>query len=214
MLPKWVHAQNPIVVKTIQDKAVWQPWGANLQYITSTFNMLSSSHPMSISVGKERIFRFIFDSIALPDSGANYVESQGFVTYSVRPKPGVLPNTVVNNYAHIFFDFNDPVTTNNAFITYVTSVPTYINHQEVTNIKYYPNPTTGDLYIALENYISDKQIELQLTDVSGKLIRSEIQYLNESNTIHTRVNDLPSGLYLINLISEDVLIGTAKVVVK
>ena len=48
----------------------------------------------------------------LPDSGVHFLGSQGFVKFSIDPKPGLLPNTPIYNIGHIYFDNNPAVVTN------------------------------------------------------------------------------------------------------
>ncbi|MBX7227187.1 MAG: T9SS type A sorting domain-containing protein [Chitinophagales bacterium] len=183
-----VHAQNPFVAKTIQDKALWQPWGSNPQYID-----LDAIYHKEQS-GFANITLYVAENIG----NYRFLEPTTLKYSSTEQISG-------NNF--IYGDYN-------AFITYITSVPTYVNIEKVTNIKYYPNPTTGELYIQLEDYTAEKQIALQITDISGKTIRSEVRQLNESNTLRTDISDLSSGVYLVHLTANGVLVGTAKVVVE
>ncbi|MBK9629215.1 MAG: hypothetical protein IPO56_16370 [Flavobacteriales bacterium] len=41
----------------------------------------------------------------------NEPRSHGFVTFRIRPRTPVLPGTVIENIANIYFDFNPPVIT-------------------------------------------------------------------------------------------------------
>jgi streptogramin lyase len=80
----------------------------------STLQVGAVSHPYRLTVtGKSRpVLTFTFDNILLPASSQNQVASNGFIQFSIQPKPGLVPKTSIENYADIFFDFNDPVRTN------------------------------------------------------------------------------------------------------
>jgi uncharacterized repeat protein (TIGR01451 family) len=78
----------------------------------STVEPGASSHPyvFQISAPNELVFRF--DNINLPDSGTSFPLSQGFVTYTVRPRLDVIAGASLSNRAAIYFDLNTAVFTN------------------------------------------------------------------------------------------------------
>ncbi|MBW3127773.1 DUF7619 domain-containing protein [Hymenobacter profundi] len=80
----------------------------------STLQVGAASHSYRLSVsGKTHpVLTFTFDNILLPDSSHDQVGSNGFVCFSLRPKAGLAPKTRINNFADIFFDYNEPVRTN------------------------------------------------------------------------------------------------------
>lgn len=49
---------------------------------------------------------------------------QGFVTYTIRPKPGIAQGDIINAEARIFFDYNEPIDTPRIFNTVDTGQPT------------------------------------------------------------------------------------------
>ncbi|WP_066836291.1 IPT/TIG domain-containing protein [Rufibacter ruber] len=80
----------------------------------STFKIGAVSHPYRLTVsGKERpILTFTFNNIMLPDSGTNQAGSNGAIQFSIKPKADLPEKHLIENYADIFFDFNEPVRTN------------------------------------------------------------------------------------------------------
>jgi uncharacterized repeat protein (TIGR01451 family) len=82
----------------------------------TTFTYLAASHPVKINI-INNIVTFEFDSIMLPDSSVNMINSNGFIKFSIHPLPGLYPNIVLSNKADIFFDYNPPVSTNIVFNT-------------------------------------------------------------------------------------------------
>jgi uncharacterized repeat protein (TIGR01451 family) len=79
----------------------------------STFRYISSSHESVLSTFlKGNLLTFEFRNIFLPDSTSNFDESQGYVMYSIRAKEDIDEETIIDNTANIFFDFNPAVVTN------------------------------------------------------------------------------------------------------
>jgi len=81
----------------------------------STFQPTSASDPMTVTIGNDGMVNFMFNGIMLPDSGANFLESIGSLTYKIRTMPGVSPGDIIENTAGIYFDSNPPIITNTAF---------------------------------------------------------------------------------------------------
>lgn len=79
----------------------------------STFNYISSSHEDVLSTFlKDDSIYFEFRNIFLPDSTTNFDASQGYVMYSIHPFEDIDENTIIENTAGIYFDFNPPIITN------------------------------------------------------------------------------------------------------
>jgi hypothetical protein len=64
-------------------------------------------------------------------------------------------------------------------------------------IKYYPNPTQGELYIELEGEIK----ELYLADNSGKLLERYI--IEDEELLELNLGSYPSGMYFIQYLNKD-----------
>ncbi len=80
----------------------------------STLRVGTVSHPYKMTVtGKGRpVLTFTFDNINLPDSTADEPRSHGRIQFNIRPKAGLPEKTRVENFADIFFDYNEPIRTN------------------------------------------------------------------------------------------------------
>lgn len=85
----------------------------------STLEPVASSHPMEVTIGEDGEVVFTFKDILLPDSNVNELESHGFVEYTIKPKKDLQPLTRITGPAHIYFDFNLPIVTNNVLTTIV-----------------------------------------------------------------------------------------------
>jgi len=91
----------------------------------STFNILGSSHRevLKTEILDDQFISFSFEDILLPDSTVDFVGSQGYVSYSIEPKDGIAENTIIENTASIYFDFNPPIVTNTTQNTMVECLP-------------------------------------------------------------------------------------------
>jgi hypothetical protein len=70
------------------------------------------------------------------------------------------------------------------------------------NVKFtvYPNPAKDYIIIQL-NSLVDKKVQIQLTDVAGKVVLSNM-FNTVNGTINIATNQLTKGVYLVKLITE------------
>ncbi len=117
----------------------------------STFRIIGSSHPLYGTEINNGQIRFIFNNINLPDSVNNEPESHGYVEYIIRPYSDLKDNTLIQNTAYIFFDFNDPIVTNTTSSMMVSSLPKISSTKENILINeglyFYPNPVEDILIL-------------------------------------------------------------------
>lgn len=79
----------------------------------STFEFISSSHNVAVSIDNtNRLLKFNFENIMLPDSNNNEILSHGYVKYYAETIDNLLPHEEVENTAFIYFDLNSPIITN------------------------------------------------------------------------------------------------------
>ncbi|HEX8528921.1 MAG TPA: T9SS type A sorting domain-containing protein, partial [Cytophagales bacterium] len=83
----------------------------------ATLQTGAASHPCNVTVsGKGRpVLTFTFNNINLPDSTRDRQGSNGFIRFSIVPKADLPEKTRIENFADIFFDYNEPVRTNTVF---------------------------------------------------------------------------------------------------
>ncbi|MGB4849858.1 MAG: hypothetical protein WBP41_18170 [Saprospiraceae bacterium] len=87
----------------------------------NTFKVINSSFPVKTTLNAN-IAEFYFANIWLADSLTNEPESHGFVTYQVQTKDNIEEFTELNNEAHIVFDANPSILTNETKNTFVSSL--------------------------------------------------------------------------------------------
>jgi len=85
----------------------------------NSLQIISSSHSdkLQILITPNVEISFRFNNIMLPDSTTDFLKSQGFVKFRINMKPNLLPNTKIKNKAHIYFDANPAIITNNVLNT-------------------------------------------------------------------------------------------------
>ena len=84
----------------------------------STLDIKGASHNMQVEINEsERLIRFVFPEIMLPDSTCCLEESQGFVAFAMAPLVGLADGTEINNDAYIYFDNNEAIITNETWST-------------------------------------------------------------------------------------------------
>jgi uncharacterized repeat protein (TIGR01451 family) len=124
----------------------------------NTFQFLTSSHPASISISENRMFRIDFKNINLPDSASNPEGSQGYLIYSIKPKSNLDTGELIENVANIFFDFNPPITTNTTKNRFVRKSKTDFNWTsqverpiDLDRLFIYPNPVSKTINFSIIN---------------------------------------------------------------
>ena len=78
----------------------------------------------------------------------------------------------------------------------------FIEDNELSEIKVYPNPTNGKLYYNFEE--DQKNINISLMDLSGKEIAIKADYMNNMIEIPTYINN---GMYILSFQTDDKLVS-------
>lgn len=89
----------------------------------NSLRVLNSSHPLYTEILNGHVVKFNFNNIHLASSAINESLSHGHVIFEISPDTNSGNNTVVNNKANIYFDYNAPVVTNTTSNTLVSSMP-------------------------------------------------------------------------------------------
>lgn len=154
----------------------------------TTFRLIASKHPVSFSIDqttREIVFRF--SGIQLQASQDNLEASQGYVSYSIEEIPNLPLNSVIENTAYIYFDFNPPIITNTTFnINGFVGIET----EQQLALTIYPNPTSDFLYIN-----GSAQGEVSIYSISGQLM------LRQAFDATTKIDlsQIESGVYLVRV---------------
>nr|MCU0348823.1 T9SS type A sorting domain-containing protein [Saprospiraceae bacterium] len=175
----------------------------------------ASSHAYSFELIGGDSLRFTFSNIMLPDSNVNLAASQGFVQFVAKQMPDLALGSVIANEAAIYFDFNDPITTNRVFHTIGEDFIQVLNSaSETANVHgqptVYPNPAFGAVTFALPLELKDASY-FTLHDQLGKLVHR--QAVSGDKFVFERKGMAP-GIYFYSIENEGLKIFAGKVVLK
>jgi len=173
-----------------------------------------SSHPYNIEIIGSDTLHFVFENIMLPDSNINEPLSHGFVQFSIQPRLGTPLETLVENFADIFFDFNEAVRTNTVFHTVGEDFIIISSDHEVflpdLEIQIVPNPFSEITRLTLQG-VEVNTATLKLFDLQGKQWRNN-QFSGQSIKIERK--NLPKGMYFYQVEIEGRLAGVGKLIIK
>ncbi|MBL7914797.1 MAG: T9SS type A sorting domain-containing protein [Bacteroidia bacterium] len=169
----------------------------------STLEMVATSHPADIRfVYHERNLEFVMNNILLPDSNINEPMSHGFVRYRIKPKSTVTIGDSIQNFAAIYFDFNNPVITNTAVTKIIQ--PTGVQEIPQGNISIFPNPTNNKFTIRLTES-AENLTEVNVFNLYGQEVKAF--KIAPTHTAEIDISDLAQGVYFIQLNNSNQLIS-------
>lgn len=163
----------------------------NIDLTTVTVTDASHAHTTEI-IGSELVVTFA--NINLPDSGADYAASQGYVYVRAKLKPGLTTGTQIFNTAEIYFDFNAPVVTN----TVETTLGGFVSGiNAITNFEFamFPNPANNSF--SLNGEFERGAVYELMNQLGQTVLNGEIN----SNTTAINLENLSNGVYLVKITS-------------
>ncbi|MEO0734795.1 MAG: T9SS type A sorting domain-containing protein, partial [Bacteroidota bacterium] len=160
--------------------------------------MGASSHAYTWTLEGERTLKVTFPDIMLPDSFVNEPASNGFFRFEIEAVAGLPFGTEITNEADIYFDFNEPVRTNQTFhrvdkLTDKTSTSLFATEVPATDfLRLYPQPAASELTVARKDG-QPLRGEYTIYGAEGRqLLRGRI-----TGTQHRLVTtELQAGLYI------------------
>lgn len=182
----------------------------------STLQLKSASHAYNWELVSGNALQMHFPNIKLVDSMTNEPLSHGFFTYEITPKPNLPLQTRIENSAAIYFDYNPPIFTNTTWHTIGENfvpqivIGTYQVTDQQVAIQAYPNPFDHSTTIVVEG-AEQGPLEFVLMDITGRIIKR--QPMN-GNRLQVYKNDIPTGVYLYQIQSDQKLVGTGKLMVR
>jgi len=168
-------------------------------FILETFTMNTSSDNYTVNINQQtRVIRWTFNNIMLPDSTSDPIGSIGFVNFSISPVQNQVDGTVLNNFADIYFDFNEPIRTN----TTIHTIDRFLSIDELkteTLVNVFPNPFSGTTQFLVNT--SDRcNATIIIYNVLGEIVT---QIPTESGkTMTFDATGKASGVYFYKVISK------------
>jgi hypothetical protein len=183
----------------------------------TSLQITAASHPYKLKIrGNEQrpALHFIFDPIALTDTLTNKEKSTGFISFTIKLKPGLPQGRVITNTASIYFDQNKAVVTNTTLHTVrdnypiLTSISDYANKNQILVL---PNPNDGQFSLNLGEEVTGT---LTLTNLLGK----SIEQWNVNPDFLKREIDLRKqitpGLYVLKFENQNGVVMTSRLVIQ
>jgi len=161
----------------------------HLDVKTIQFN--SSSHDVKFHL-ENNVLTCHFFNIMLPDSNVNFLASNGYVSFSIKPVDNLRGGTQILNDADIYFDFEDPILTNISLLQIFGEITTSQDRltTESWDIKMHPNPVVDKIHIN-NNY---KNIDFGIINVHGQIVKSGKLNMGSNNLT---IKSIPHGVYSI-----------------
>lgn len=173
----------------------------------STFELLGASHAMTATLNGSDV-NFKFNAIMLPDMVSDEPNSHGWVKFAVDAVNGLPGGHVISDVADIFFDYNQPVTTNDAAVTLLEAngiEETGTN----TTVLVSPNPMNSQAIFKLNSAANG--FTLRVHDMSGRLVRQE---MSNSNTLTFDRTNLASGVYTYQIVQSNIPSAKGKMIIE
>jgi hypothetical protein len=156
------------------------------QFDPNSLRILNSSHPARIIVMGNKA-EYIFQDINLSIGG------HGNILLKIKTLNNLTSGDIVANKADIYFDYNLPVTTNDAETAFqMLDVPKNDLDQ---SISVYPNPANNVVNIKADSEI--KSVEIY--DLQGRIL--QISQTNENNPV-LDISNKQTGIYFLKITSE------------
>lgn len=179
----------------------------------NTLRRGASSHFYTLDIAGNGVLVFKFPNINLPDSNANQEASQGFVKFRISQRKDLPLETEIKNTAAIFFDFNDPIITNQTLHTIGKDFLSLSNTQSILDsriqVQLMPNPAIGQVLVdvkGLEN--TDADLSFRLISMQGAQVLSG-NFNGSTFTFDS--GKLPQGIYAYEIRNKGQLAATGKV---
>lgn len=161
------------------------------KYDISTLQIMNTSHPSYTRI-TGNVVEFIFEGINLAAVGGNPpVGGHGDILFKIKSKSDLASGDSVSKTANIYFDYNAPITTNDAITTFeLLNNPI---HQFDNQVSIYPNPAKSVININSKSEI--KSIELY--DVQGRIIETII-----GNKNNIDISEKSNGVYFLKITTD------------
>jgi uncharacterized repeat protein (TIGR01451 family) len=168
-----------------------------------SFKLIASSHPVTLDY-HSKISEMVFDfpNILLPDSSTNESASHGYIWYQISPVSSLTSGDSILNSAHIYFDYNAPVTTNTAITQIV--LPTGISELPALaadeDLKIFPNPASDHVTMVL-NGMEHEAVHVEIYDMLGKQVLTLFDGTvpDDHFTLTGDLTRVTAGMYLLHL---------------
>ncbi len=165
-----------------------------------SLRFVAASHPVSsFELRPGRLLEIVFDNIQLPDSTSNEPDSHGFVTFAIQRNKAFNADIPVRNMAAIYFDFNEPIFTNEVSFT-INDTPLAVtedSREAPASLLIFPNPAGEAFTVSSRGHLSGPG-RLILRNVAGRIVAEQFVTDLATPQVVSSVS-LPAGIYFVQL---------------
>lgn len=185
-----IHFQNTGSAEAI-DIYILDTISTNLNM--HTIEITENSHDVTTEIlFPGNIIKFKFDAIHLPDSMNNEPESHGYISYQIYQVPNLALGETIKNTCYIYFDYNDPVKTNEVSNKIGMEIVS-ANEFEIKegHTKFYPNPVTDFI-----NFQLFEKSLITIFNSMGQIVYENYHYSGENSV---NLQNYSNGLYILKI---------------
>ncbi|MBK8498250.1 MAG: hypothetical protein IPL52_05415 [Flavobacteriales bacterium] len=169
-------AERVLITDTLNSDALW-----------STLAPLASSHANTWFI--RVAFSTWCSRTSTCPTASDEPGSHGFVTFNVVPSTSLMLGESVGNIANIYFDYNEPVITNEAVFIVDEDMTVLVNEQDAMRV--WPNPVGSELFAS-----GASSGAYEVMDALGRVVlRGNAANLSRG----VEVGHLPAGCYSLRL---------------
>lgn len=168
----------------------------------ATVRMIGASHDYVMSMQNNHLV-WKFDPIYLTPQSVDEANSQGYITFKVKPFPGYQIGDIIPNTASIYFDTNPAIVTNTFQTEFIAALSNESFGLDAFTI--FPNPSNEFINISVGQNENQMQ-SFEITDVLGKKVLQS-KFENRIN-----ISNLNQGVYFITLITKENIKITKKII--
>ncbi len=91
-------------------------------------------------------------------------------------------------------------TTNFLYKVLNPAIPTFVRNNTIKKLELFPNPSNGTFIIQIPKELQNKDVNIDIINVEGLKVYSSIAKNKDNIQLHL---DIPNGLYLVSLMSDE-----------
>jgi uncharacterized repeat protein (TIGR01451 family) len=174
----------------------------------SSFELLGTSHPGIVTNNASEL-NFKFSNIMLAAASVDEPNSHGWIKFAINSVNGLPGGHIIADEADIYFDYNQPVTTNDAAVIMLDATGIGEVASNIT-VVIAPNPMNQFAEIRLNNSKAEN-FRFRVIDLTGRMVA---ETLSNGNAMHFERSSLSAGLYTYQIIQNNNLVAKGKLVMQ
>lgn len=174
-----------------------------------SYEFLGASHPVTVNRNGNAV-SYSFENIHLPAEVDDEPNSHGFVIFGVNSKNGLPAGHIISDAAAIYFDFNQPVVTDDATVLMIDLTGIKNEPATAATVTLSPNPMSDHIRIAIAG-TETEGFTLKVIGMDGRLVLRENSL---SNILNLSRNNLSAGMYIYEILQHNQPVARGKIIVQ